>query len=977
METPKSARHQIRNMRIHTPRLSERKKKLFMTTQTINLSNEENDDEGELLNGIKPLMADEKCNDEIPQTCKTIEALIKSNRDSKKQVISFFANDLDEAEEINPTPSRRSSRLCLKKGKSPSKSPSTVHKENIPMKEALQLHQIFSVSMRLTPRKKTKELMMEATSDNVPNAEVYPIGESKNAKQSMKRHIEEMSQSDLIPKCKQAKVCTSVDGVSISTKSFYSNKNMSPNDNLGKRNISHNIVKSMQSKSKYIRRSFGTPSLSLKNRGVHHKIRKPSRQIATDARRSHTLDIEYILGNIRNEKLRKLIADKRAEKQQIEKVHKILRQATNPIAMARPLSSLSHNDDSNNNEIVPKDKLQSQNQSEASIDFSDSEKSDDSDETTQFISHNNENMPQVITGINFHQTHMDGNSMPNEGRRKFFKSGRAHLPKHVQITENIKATVEPNGKLVIVADGMKKSRKKKYATTDRCKFSDEQATVEAILRNLDDSTCRDETTSPENANAIADVNIVPIIEDYDQQIALIHQDDSNEAYKLQTYDFAEFRNRLPFNTTDPEIIERQHLLLDFLITNNLCNEENFTIFIADPDNHKEEAERIVDELVMIVNEQQIEEFRRRIPYNTNDTFLAAQQQRFLDFLIVNNICTEENFDIFIRNFDTRKREADEILIKYMGTVNNLEENPEEIENTNSSPEMENINNSLSSMNSPIIPALIPTPSTLTNNNLITDQKLYPIFYKANGTKALQLPVTTRTKIQHKTLNAGFGLDQYQIDAGQKQFGVTQCQKCGLLYTVHEPEEEKLHREFHASLHILRFKGWIDEDTVAIFPEWSPDGRILRLTEMSPPKRQERLLDVLKIVDKELGFGSHIPKIFVAYLAVRKMQIVGLCLVHPLEKANKYLEENGADYCTEEEFEVKCGVSRIWVSPLHRRMHVASKLLRAVQINTIFGEEMSMSQIAFSAPTVMGKLFIQKLTKMKNFLVYQGEVSPNY
>uniref|UniRef100_A0A1A9Z3L4 N-acetyltransferase domain-containing protein n=1 Tax=Glossina pallidipes TaxID=7398 RepID=A0A1A9Z3L4_GLOPL len=977
METPKSGRHQIRNMRIHTPRLSERKKKLFMTTQTINLSNEENDDEGELLNGIKPLMADEKCNEEIPQTCKTIEALIKSNRESKKQVISFFSNDLEEAEEINPTPSRRSSRLCLKKGNSPSKSPSSVHKENIPMKEALQLHQIFSVSMRLTPRKKTKELMMEGTSDNAPNAGVNPVGESKNAKQSMKRHIEEMSPSDLIPKCKHAKVCTSVDGVSISTKSFYSNKHMSPTASLGRRNISHSVVKSMQSKSKYTRRSFGTPSRSLKNRGVHHKIRKPTRLIATDARRSHTLDIEHILGNIRNEKLRKLIADKRAEKQQIEKVHKILRQATNPIAMARPLSSLSHNDDSNNNEIVPKDKLQSQNQSEASIDFSDSEKSEDSDEGSQFISHNNGNLPQMATEINFPQTHMDGNSMPNDGRRKFFKSGRAHLPKHVQITDNIKATVEPNGKLIIVADGMKKSRKKKYTTTDRCKFSDEQATVEAILRNLDDSTCRDETTSPENANAIADVNVVPIIEDYDQQIALIHQDDSNEAYKLQTYDFAEFRNRLPFNTTDPEIIERQHLLLDFLITNNICNEENFIIFIADPDNHKEEAERIVDELVMIVNEQQIEEFRRRIPYNTNDSLVAEQQQRFLDFLIVNNICTEENFDIFIRNFDTRKREADEILIEYMGTANNLTENLEEIETVNTGPEIENLDSSLSSMNSQVIPEVIPTSSTLTSNNLLTDQKLYPIFYKANGTKALQLPATTRSKQQHKTLNAGFGLDQYQIDAGQKQFGATQCQKCGLLYTMHEPEEEKLHREFHASLHILRFKGWIDEDTVAIFPEWSPDGRILRLTEMSPPKRQERLLDVLKIVDKELGFSSYIPKIFVAYLAVRKMQIVGLCLVHPLEKANKYLEENGGDYCTEEEFEVKCGVSRIWVSPLHRRMHVAAKLLRAVQINTIFGEEMSMSQIAFSTPTVMGKLFIQKVTKMENFLVYQEEVSSSF
>uniref|UniRef100_A0A1A9WS80 N-acetyltransferase domain-containing protein n=1 Tax=Glossina brevipalpis TaxID=37001 RepID=A0A1A9WS80_9MUSC len=996
METPKNARHQIRNMRIHTPRLSERKKKLFVT-QNINSSNEENDDEGELLNGIKPFMADDKSNNkEIPKNCRSIEALIKSNRESKKQIISFFGNDLEDAEEMQQTSSsRKSSRLCKKEVSSPEISPSLIHKENIPMKEALQLHQIFSVSMRLTPRRRTKEkeiIMGGGTTDNNFHVETTNTTEeeTKNGKPFLKRHIEEMSPNDLIPKCKQTKECSLVEGLSISTKSFYSTKKTSSPCKLEKRNISHNICHdNLLPKSKHIRRNFGTPSRFLINRGVHHKIRKPSRPINTDARRRHPFDIDHLLVNIRNEKLRKLIAEKRIEKQQIEKVHNILRQATNPIAMARPLSVLSSNDDTNNNEIIPRNKRQSLNQSKVSVDFSDTEKSEDEcDESTQVVLSNNEEIQKNAIQMKLHQTNMNSDLMPNKGKRKFFKSGRAHLPKHVQITDNIKASVEPDGKLIIVEDGKKKIRKKKHTTTgllkDKYEFCDEQqqATIEAILRNLDDSTYGDEIILPESSNAIAahthtDVNSVPIIEDYDQQIALIHQNDSNEVYKLQSYDFAEFRNRLPFNTNDPEIIERQHLLLDFLITNNICNEENFLIFIADPDNHKEEAERIVDELVTIVNEQQIEEFRQRIPYNTSDPLVAEQQQRFLEFLIANNICTEDNFDIFIRNYDNRKPEADNILAEHMQKTNTLKENTQEIENISSNgPEMENLNNSPPLMNNhrEIISEESETSPVLLGNNLPTDQKLYSVFYKPNWIKLLQMPTTIRYKQQHRTLNAGFGLDQYQIDAGQKQFGVNQCQKCGLLYTVHEPEEEKLHREFHASLHVLRFKGWIDEDTVAFFPEWSSDGRILRLTEMSPPKRKERLMDVLKMVDKELGFSACIPKIFIAYLAIRKMQIVGLCLVQPLTKANKYIEENNIDYCTEEEFEVKCGISRIWVSPLHRRLHIASKLLRAVQINTIFGETISMDKIAFSAPTVMGKLFIQKVTKMENFLVYQGEVS---
>lgn len=67
---------------------------------------------------------------------------------------------------------------------------------------------------------------------------------------------------------------------------------------------------------------------------------------------------------------------------------------------------------------------------------------------------------------------------------------------------------------------------------------------------------------------------------------------------------------------------------------------------------------------------------------------------------------------------------------------------------------------------------------------------------------------------------------------------------------------------------------------------------------------------------------------------------------------------------------RCGISRIWVSPLHRGFRIGAKLVQAVQLNTIFGEEVPLDKIAFSAPTEMGKAFAQKITKTENFLVYQ-------
>lgn len=478
-------------------------------------------------------------------------------------------------------------------------------------------------------------------------------------------------------------------------------------------------------------------------------------------------------------------------------------------------------------------------------------------------------------------------------------------------------------------------------------FSDEQATVDAILRNLDDTAFGDilvpkEDNENQNLNLDNNENNNEFYDEIEQQLALLNADESSplldDIVLQDNQDFAEFRKRLPYNTTDPEIIERQHLLLDFLISNNICTEENFTIFIADPDNHKEEAERIVDELVMIVTDHHNTDFRQRIPYNTNDPEIIAQQHSFLDFLLENNICTEENFDIFIANYNQRKSEADAILTQYVaaatvaheiGHVVNDVIDPVDKTNLQFST---NTNRSVNTYDSNILqpipeqtlPTSVPStsiPSTTTakhsnvplNNdgqsgavatdNVLQQQKYFPVFNPGGGCQPLNVP-TSRRKYQ-RLWNAGYGANQYQIDAGQKSFGAHQCKQCGLVYTLHEPEEEKLHRDFHASLHILRFKGWIDEDIVAIYPEWGADGRIIRLTESSNTKRRERLMDTLKIIDKELGFSSYIiPKTFVAYFAVRKMQIVGLCLVQPLDKANKYICVNGIDCCTEEQYEAK-------------------------------------------------------------------------
>lgn len=92
-----------------------------------------------------------------------------------------------------------------------------------------------------------------------------------------------------------------------------------------------------------------------------------------------------------------------------------------------------------------------------------------------------------------------------------------------------------------------------------------------------------------------------------------------------------------------------------------------------------------------------------------------------------------------------------------------------------------------------------------------DASLFPIFRKN-----FQEPQPVRDLYTHianttaKTMLVAnkwkpIGSEQYQIDAGQKEFGMKQCSQCGMTYSVHEPEDELLHLKYHNSFEILAFK----------------------------------------------------------------------------------------------------------------------------------------------------------------------------
>uniref|UniRef100_A0A182ILH5 N-acetyltransferase domain-containing protein n=1 Tax=Anopheles atroparvus TaxID=41427 RepID=A0A182ILH5_ANOAO len=267
---------------------------------------------------------------------------------------------------------------------------------------------------------------------------------------------------------------------------------------------------------------------------------------------------------------------------------------------------------------------------------------------------------------------------------------------------------------------------------------------------------------------------------------------------------------------------------------------------------------------------------------------------------------------------------------------------------------------------------------------------YPIFYRdrvkelwrqdrlQTSADAAQMDVFHALRQQGRTHKQrhGTGQDQYQLDAGQRAYGAVQCTECGLTYSNNEPEEELIHENFHRSQAQLTFAGWANEHIVSQVPEWDVTGRIIVVSQVDSRQWLVKVRSILEVVDSELGFATHgeLAEGACVYLAIARSTVLGVCVVQPLQFANRMISIEGLhgvpiDCYSSEFYPAKCGISRIWVSPKYRRLGVGRTLMTAIKQHYIFGYVMRFDEIAFGAPTESGKLFAESVTGRNDFLVY--------
>ncbi|XP_049351394.1 protein CHROMOSOME TRANSMISSION FIDELITY 7-like [Solanum verrucosum] len=269
----------------------------------------------------------------------------------------------------------------------------------------------------------------------------------------------------------------------------------------------------------------------------------------------------------------------------------------------------------------------------------------------------------------------------------------------------------------------------------------------------------------------------------------------------------------------------------------------------------------------------------------------------------------------------------------------------------------------------------------------------------------------------KVLNKKRKYAQFYLELGQSDFLLHTCIVCGFKYARGDEEDEKFHKTFHKNYtHGIPFKGWRNERKLRI-PSLEI-GCIILVLDNDPPPQRNKVQEVVKMMEMELGDGWIYHQLCKVYLFISSQRISGCLVAEPIKKAYKILSRpegsrcnvspekevrrtsttlqfggvsfqremvgrnhstksheesdesiSGVVLCEMEAVSALCGIRAIWVTPSNRRKHLASYLLDAARESFCKDLVLKSSELAYSQPTSVGTVFISSYTSSHSFLVY--------
>lgn len=414
---------------------------------------------------------------------------------------------------------------------------------------------ITNVNKSALPRTQSFKKSLHFDSGLTPN------GEQTNAKTTT-------NGNDVNEQRSKAKTSLQFSGPLFSAKSFYGRKD-EPNDMLGQTTymlskrmplpyVQINEKKPKPKKSK--KSSLLKGPVLWKHGGAIRKMRqrairsakqqkKKKKKVTERRRRSNPDDVENVDPTV--VKRRKLEDDASKEKnkslQSLFNDH--MGDVSRPIDWVNPTGSSSNAD--------------------ASKLCNDNSDDDDSDSEEDGV----DVRDIALTELNNHGVSNEDEGAASPSNRKFFKSSKSTAKKY-QIIGGINAMLKRGGNIRLERPPKRKKKPKRKDT--------------ALLHNSI-SGIINRLSSPSKVPPMDASTSDPIESTSTENMDVQTDKPSDDRMQYEKY-----AKMLPYQTDDPVKMRQQESTLQMLISNRICNDETFKIFIAEPDMHKAKAKRILD-----------------------------------------------------------------------------------------------------------------------------------------------------------------------------------------------------------------------------------------------------------------------------------------------------------------------------------------------------------------------------------------------
>ncbi|XP_015582949.1 protein CHROMOSOME TRANSMISSION FIDELITY 7 [Ricinus communis] len=256
--------------------------------------------------------------------------------------------------------------------------------------------------------------------------------------------------------------------------------------------------------------------------------------------------------------------------------------------------------------------------------------------------------------------------------------------------------------------------------------------------------------------------------------------------------------------------------------------------------------------------------------------------------------------------------------------------------------------------------------------------------KGQASSVLKEPISKNMCLKQESLSSGQMINkkrsyaQLHLDLGQTDFNLKTCSICGVKYAPGEAGDEKEHKTFHKNYTCgVQFRGFRNERVLHM--PGTEGGRITLVLDCDPSAQRNKVQEVIKMMEIELGGGWIFHKLCKVYLFIFSQRITGCLVAEPIKEAFKILpcsvdrrsgiattkdsklnsstlqfgdiilhrettkkartidsldlldgNHNGAIIGEEVAVPAICGIRAIWVTPSNRRKHIASQLLDAVR-----------------------------------------------